>query len=113
MAQADWLIVNGNIFTADPRQPFAQAVAIRGNRIMWVGGDEDAAAWRGVSTQVIDAAGKTVMPGIIDSHFHLLLGSIEAADLQLYDALTMGDIEEKLRGWVAAKGDEEWLVGQQ
>src|SRR5436190_22828163 len=83
LPQADWLIVNGSVFTADRQRPWAQALAMRGNRIVWVGGDEEARAWRGANTQMIDAAGNTVMPGIIDSHFHLLLGSIEAADLQL------------------------------
>lgn len=113
MPQADALIVNGKVFTADPQRPFAEAVAIRGNRILWVGGNGEAAAWRGAGTQVIDAGGKTVMPGFIDSHFHLLLGSIEAADMQLDKVSTLDEVADTLRTWSAAKRDEPWIVGQQ
>ena len=88
---SDYLIVNGNVFTADPQMPFARAVAVRGNRIAWVGSDAGAKAWRGSHTQVVDAGGSTVMPGFIDSHFHLLMGSIEAADMQLDKAETLDE----------------------
>jgi predicted amidohydrolase YtcJ len=113
MPQADVLIVNGKVFTADPQRPFAEGVAIRGKRIVWVGEAGEAAAWRGASTQVIDADGKTVMPGFIDSHFHLLMGSIEAADMQLDQVLTLDEVAETLRAWSAVKRDEPWIVGQQ
>jgi predicted amidohydrolase YtcJ len=110
---ADYLIINGNVFTSDPQMPFARAVAVRGNRIVWVGGDEDAKNWRGANTQVIDALGNTVMPGFIDSHFHLLMGSIEAADLQLEDAASMDEVEQALRQWAAEQADEPWIVARQ
>ena len=113
MPQADWLIVNGNVFTADPQQEVARAVAVRGNRIVWVGSDADAAAWRGAGTQVIDAGGKTVMPGIIDSHFHLLTGSIEAADMQLDGAYTLDEVAQTLRAWAADHPNDPWIVGYQ
>src|SRR5687768_12206826 len=115
MPQADLLILNGNVFTADERMPFARALAVRGNRIVWVGSDEDAMAWRGANMRVIDAGGNTVMPGIIDSHFHLLMGSLEAADLQLEQAETLDEVAASLQGWAATRrdGDEQWLVGWQ
>jgi predicted amidohydrolase YtcJ len=113
MPQADFLIVNGKVFTSDPQQPHAAAVAIRGNRIAWVGGAEDAEAWRGADTEVIDAGGCTVMPGFIDSHFHLLMGSIEAADMQLDHVQTMEDLAQSIRAWASEKPDAPWIVGYQ
>jgi predicted amidohydrolase YtcJ len=53
------------------------------------------------------------MPGFIDSHFHLLMGSIEAADLQLENAATLDDLAQSLRGWAAERLDDPWLVGYQ
>ena len=113
MPEADFLFVNGNVFTADPQRPTAQAVAVQGKRIAWVGSAADAAAWRGAGTQVIDAAGGTVMPGIIDSHFHLLMGSIEAADLQLDKAQTLDEVAQALAAWAAEHVDDAWIVGYQ
>lgn len=113
MPNADFLIINGKVFTSDPQQPYAETVAIRGNRIAWVGSGEDGAAWRGSNTQVIDAGGRTVMPGFIDSHFHLLMGSIEAADMQLDKARTLDEVEQSLRAWATDKPDDPWIVGYQ
>lgn len=113
MPQADMLIVNGNVFTADPQRPQAQALAIRGNRIAWTGSSEDVAAWRGAGTRVVDAGGCTVMPGFIDSHFHLLMGSIEAADMQLDKATTLDEVALTLRAWAAEHSQDAWIVGYQ
>jgi predicted amidohydrolase YtcJ len=73
---ADVLIVNARALTMDPSRPRASAVAIRANRILQVG-DFDAKDFRGPATRVIDAKGKTVLPGFIDSHVHLFGGSGE------------------------------------
>ncbi len=108
---AEILILNGNVFTSDPHQPFARALAIRGKQIAWVGGAEDAMAWRGANTQVIDAGGRTVMPGFIDSHFHLLMGSVEAAAMQLDLAHTLDEVAQILRAWAAARPDDAWIIG--
>ncbi|MCC6457628.1 MAG: amidohydrolase [Caldilineaceae bacterium] len=113
MVKADFLIMNGNVFTADPQQPRASVVAIRGNRIAWVGDGAGATAWRGANTQVVDAGGCTVMPGFIDSHFHLLMGSVEAADLQLENVETLDDLAASIRAWASEKPDDPWLVGYQ
>ena len=110
--KADFLILNGNVFTSDVQQPFARAVAVVGNRVAWVGSDEGAAVWRGAGTQVVDAGGRTVMPGFIDSHFHLLMGSVEAADMQLDGAFTLDEVAQTLRQW-AATHDDLWIVGYQ
>lgn len=111
--QADWLILNGSVFTGDPRQPQAQAVAGRGRYILWTGDMHAAAGWRGPQTEVIDAGGGTVMPGFIDSHFHLLWGSLELDGMQLDPVNNLDELAAAIREWAAAKPDEPWILGYQ
>src|SRR5437870_1701674 len=74
--QADLIVTNARIYTADAAHPRAQAVAVRGDKIIFVGSDAEAATFKGATTRVIDAHGKTVLPGLIDAHGHLIgLGS--------------------------------------
>lgn len=68
----DRLIVNGRVWTGDPAQPRATAVAISGNRIAAVGSEETARGAVSRDSVVIDAAGRTVLPGLIDAHNHYL-----------------------------------------
>lgn len=74
--QADLILTNARVYTADAARPRAQAIAVRGDRIIFVGSAQEANALRGSATRVIDAGGKTVIPGMIDAHGHLAgLGS--------------------------------------
>lgn len=109
---ADILITHARCFTAEPNNLSAEAVAVRGNRIVFVGNTVDAHAWRGARTRVIDAQGCTLMPGFIDSHFHLLWGSIESQDAQLADVKSLDDLASVLRRFAAEFPDREWLVGR-
>ncbi len=67
---ADIILYNGHVWTADDKQPEARAVAIAGNRIARVGSVKDVMSLRGKATQMIDVAGKLVVPGFIDAHTH-------------------------------------------
>ncbi|MBX3053101.1 MAG: amidohydrolase family protein, partial [Caldilineaceae bacterium] len=82
-ASADLLISNARVFTADPSNPWAEAVAVQGNRIIFVGSGADARAFAAPHTEVVDAAGRTLLPGFIDTHYHLLWGSLGLAAAQL------------------------------
>ena len=73
---ADLLIVNGRIATFDPRQPAAEAIAIKGETIAAVGSDTDLAALRGPATRVVDAGGRSVVPGLNDAHTHFIRGGL-------------------------------------
>ena len=71
MAQsADLLITNARVFTADPLNPWAEAVAVGGKRIAFVGSAADAQSFAGPGTEVVDAGGRTLLPGFIDTHYH-------------------------------------------
>lgn len=72
--KADFVIENAKVFTSNEENPQAEAVAVKGNRIIFVGTNEEVKSHLDSSTQVIDGMGRTVTPGFIDSHFHLLWG---------------------------------------
>src|SRR5262245_60176683 len=68
----DVILSNGKVITVDERFTIAQAVAIRGERIVAVGTNQELAALAGPNTRRIDLKGKSVLPGLIDNHMHLL-----------------------------------------
>jgi predicted amidohydrolase YtcJ len=74
--QADLILTNGRIVTLDKRRPSASAVAIKAGRFLAVGDDKDALAHRGDKTQVIDLQKRSAIPGLNDSHLHLIRGGL-------------------------------------
>src|SRR6187549_842863 len=76
MSTADVILKNGRIATGDPRNPRAEAAAIKGGRFSAVGSEKEAMAESGPGTQVIDLGGRTVIPGLIDSHIHTIRGGL-------------------------------------
>src|SRR5688572_18453225 len=75
-APADLILTNGRIATLDQRRPAASAVAMRGGRFVAVGDDKDVLTHRGDKTQVIDLRKRTAIPGLNDSHLHLIRGGL-------------------------------------
>jgi predicted amidohydrolase YtcJ len=69
---ADLVIRSGRVFTGDPRRPAASAVAVRGGRILNVSDDHGVARHVVASTRVVDAMGRRVIPGLVDSHMHVI-----------------------------------------
>ncbi len=111
-SKADFVITNAKVFTSDEGHPQAEAVAVKGNRITYVGTNVGANEFQDKSTRVIDAKGCTVTPGFIDSHFHLLWGSIWMGSAQLYEAKTMDDVKESLQAFAAQNKTNEWVDGR-
>src|SRR5947207_217919 len=68
---ADVLLLNGRLFTADPSRPYAEALAIRGDRIVALGTSASIESFAGPRTTRIDVGGRAVIPGINDAHYHL------------------------------------------
>src|SRR2546430_6563197 len=75
-AGADLIVFNGRLATQDARRSFASAVAIREGRFVAVGTDADIMTYRGDTTQMIDVGGRTVIPGLNDSHMHPIRGGL-------------------------------------
>ncbi|MFE3150662.1 amidohydrolase [Streptomyces sp. NPDC059218] len=108
---AHLVLRNARIHTVDPACPEAQAMAVVDGRIAWLGSDEDAPGWTGTDTQVIDAEGKLVLPGFVDAHNHVRLGSDDAC-VQLSGATTLDEVHARIRTWHTAHPDAEWIEAE-
>ncbi|GLI93837.1 hypothetical protein LMG27198_28290 [Methylocystis echinoides] len=109
--KADWLFQNGKIHTANPSQPTAEAVAVRGNQIVYVGDMTGAAAWRGKDTKVVDLAGRMLMPGFIDSHNHLATLGVTKLGLNISGIVGKDKVLKAVREYVAAQPPGATLRG--
>jgi hypothetical protein len=106
---ADLVVLNGKVLTVDPAFRVAEAVAVRGGAIVLVG--TTAEAWRlvGRETRVIDADGKSVVPGLIDSHVHALTVA-EGEMRSPFQALrSVGEIQDWIRGRAARLPPGQWI----
>jgi predicted amidohydrolase YtcJ len=106
--QADAVYHNGRIWTGDDAQPAATALAVRGGRLVVVGSDRAALALVGAGTRVVDLGRKRVVPGFIDSHWHLNTSS--RADLT--DAGSPDSIVARLQRWAANRPADAWITGR-
>jgi predicted amidohydrolase YtcJ len=111
---ADVVIRNGTIYTASDKQPKAEAIAVAGGRILFVGSTADVAAYIGQDTKIIDLQGNTATPGLTDSHYHLTgVGQRERTlNLENTKNTSVEDFLEKVRVAAAAKKPGEWLTGR-
>jgi len=111
MPVADLLFFNAHVFTSDSDSPSAEVVAIRNGRIVFVGSDIEVEAWRGPSTRVVDAGGRTLMPGFIDSHFHMLHGALELDGIQCEQDRAYEQLVASVRAFAAERPEDSWLPG--
>jgi predicted amidohydrolase YtcJ len=105
---ADLVIRNARVYTVDPQRPWAQAVAVKGDRILWVGDEAGIAAHVGNATRVLDAGGKMVLPGFIDSHFHVLLGGNPDV-LRIEHGNSLREIQEQVRNFAQQRPKLSWI----
>ncbi len=99
------------IFTADPARPRAEALAIAGGRICALGTDAEVREHCGLSTEVIDGAGRSVIPGVVDAHAHPPMAGVEMARCDLTGGSTRGDYLALVGEYAAANPGLEWLRG--
>ena len=109
---ADLAIINANVRTMNPNQHFAQAVAIKRNRIILVGTNQEINNVVGEKTKVINLDGKTVIPGLIDTHIHVA----DFGRCLLWLDLTSADSIENLKRLVSEKAKQtpagKWIIGR-
>jgi predicted amidohydrolase YtcJ len=110
-ARMDLVIRNAKVRTVDPARPEAEAIAARGGRIVAVGADRDVRDAVGPGVEEIDARGGTVLPGFIDAHNHLRLGS-DADAVQLGSASTLDEVRSGIGAFADAHPDVGWIVGE-
>ncbi len=103
-------IVNAKVWTGDPARPRAEALAIRGDRIIAVGTSEAIRAGA-AGARIIDARGATVAPGFIDAHIHFLDGGFRLASVQLREATTKAEFVARLKAYAATVPAGAWITG--
>ena len=108
-APADLVLINGKILTVDQDFTQAQAFAVRGGRFIAVGGNEDARLHIGSATRVIDARGRTVIPGLIDSHVHALGVAAGEAAQPYRNLRSIGELQDWIRAEAGRRPKDTWI----
>src|SRR5438270_3203868 len=106
----DLLLVDGNVYTVNEKQPRAEAVAIKKDRIVFVGSNEDAKKFHAART--IDLAGKTVVPGLTDSHCHIFGIGERELTLNLEGSNMLNDFLAKVEERATKTEPEKWITGR-
>ncbi len=104
-------IVNARIWTGDPRRPWADAVAVRGERIAAVGSSAEIRKMASAATRVIDASGQMLVPGFHDAHVHFIDGGSRLASVQLRDARTPAEFIARIKAFAATVPRGAWITG--
>ena len=104
--------VNGNIYTLNEKQPHAEAFAVKDQRIAFVGSTADMAKLRSATTRVIDLGGKTVVPGLTDSHCHIFGIGEREMRLNLEGTHSLQDFLAKVRKQVSQTEKGKWITGR-
>ena len=107
---ADLIVFNGRMATQDARRSFASAVAIREGRFVAVGTDADIMTYRGDTTQIIDVGGRTVIPGLNDSHIHPIRGGLNYnLELRWDGVPSLADALRMLRAQAQRTPPPQWV----
>ncbi|MEJ0105270.1 MAG: amidohydrolase [Bacteroidota bacterium] len=106
---ADKIYINAEIWTGDSSQPFATAIAIKENKIIYTGNEYT--EYKGENTELIDCAGKMIVPGFIDNHTHFLSGGYNLASVNLRAAKTKNEFISILKKYCSELHDDRWILG--
>lgn len=110
-AQADWVLHNARIYTMDADRPEAEALAVRGERILMVGAETDVLAAY-PDARRIDAGGRTVVPGLIDAHAHLMGLAQSLIQADLVGTESKQAIIDRLQAFAQELPEDAWLTGR-
>lgn len=108
----DLLIKGGTIYTMDESQPVAEAVAVTGDKIVYVGTADEAEKYKGENTQVIDLAGKTMTPGFIEGHGHIMGLGYNELNLDLLSVTSYDELVQKVKEAVEDAEPGQWITGR-
>lgn len=109
---ADLVLLNGRIWTAEDKQTFVEAVAVKGNFIIQAGTTADIRGLVGSSTRVVDLQGKLVIPGFNDAHIHFLGGSLELFEVDLSGAMNGAEIVKAVDHFAKDHPEKTWITGR-
>jgi len=110
-SSADLVMHNGAIYTVDNARSWAQALAIKDGRIIYVGTDVGINAFLGADTKIVDLQNKMVMPGMQDVHIHPIMSGIRAGVVDLSDFETVAEYRTVIANYANTNPDVEWILG--
>ena len=108
--KADLIIRNAHIWTGDENQPTAKSIAIVGDTILAIGTDEEVWKYKGKTTTVVDAKGRFIAPGFIDSHVHLMTGGRSLLNVDLRDAATQAEFSKRIGDFAKTIEAGQWIM---
>jgi len=108
---ADLVVRNARVWTGVPEEPWADAVAIRGDELALVGTNAEADALIGDATEVVNADAQMVTPGFIDAHVHLLSGGFQLSSVQLREAATPEEFTARVEAFARGLEPGAWITG--
>lgn len=111
-APADLILHGGTIYTVNEASPTVEAVAVRGERIVFAGSFSEAAAWKGEQTAMIDLQGKTMTPGLIEGHGHIMGLGYNELNLDLMDVKSYEELVERVKEAAAKAQPGQWILGR-
>lgn len=103
-------IINAHIWTGNPDQPWAEAMAIKGEEIILVGSNKKARKLMNNSSKIIDAEGKMISPGFNDSHIHFIDGGFGLSSVQLRDAKSKADFIKRIGDFAKTIPSGNWIL---
>lgn len=109
--RADLILTNGVVRTLDAARPRAEALAVAGDRIIFVGDNAAALKRRGPSTRVLDLGGRMVLPAFQDSHVHLVTGGVELGLCNLSGLATKAEVFARVREYAGGHPGLGWITG--
>ncbi|HSB62339.1 MAG TPA: amidohydrolase [Vicinamibacteria bacterium] len=109
---ADLLLTRAKVWTAEADRPWAEAVAIRGDRIVYVGAAGEAEALRGPRTEIVDLGGRLVLPGFNDAHVHLFSGALSLERVDLIEDDSVAAVQARIRAFAAQEPKSPWVLGR-
>lgn len=105
------IVVNARVWTGTPQRPWADAIAVAGDRLAAVGSGAEVRKLAGPDTRIVDAGGGMLVPGFVDSHVHFLTGGFRLASVQLRDAATPAEFTRRIRDFAATVPAGTWIMG--
>jgi predicted amidohydrolase YtcJ len=109
---ADVVLVGGDLWTMDPQRPRAEAMAVRGDRILAVGDAAQVRAFAGPSTRVIDLRGRSATPGLVDAHCHLYGLGADLENVSLRELASEAAAVQKIADAAKTRAAGQWLIGR-
>src|SRR3546814_730480 len=109
-AHADTILVDGKVWTGNPGQPEAEAIAILDGKVAAVGNDIEVRSWAGPATEVLELRGRRVVPGFNDAHVHFFDGGQGLASVQLRDAPSPQVFRDRIGAYATTLDKGRWVL---